>query len=161
MIPARALDTVGPSDPHLPLVSDWDLYLRLAERYPATFIKRRLTRWRYHERSASGPAMLRELRWGEDGVSMLAKHLQQAPRERRKPVRAALRSHLFMTAQAAYYRAEAGQREVGLTALKRLLPWTHVSAAPLAFLLAAYSPAWLKRALGGVARTALKVRSSL
>jgi hypothetical protein len=161
MIPARALETVGPSDPRLPLVSDWDLYLRLAERYPATFVNRRLTRWRFHERSASGPATLRELRWGEDGVSMLAKHVQQVPRARRKPVRAALRSQLFITAQAAYSRAEDGQREVGLIALRRLLPWTHVSAAPLAFLLAVYSPAWLKRALGGVVRTALKVRSSV
>ena len=160
MIPARALETAGLSDPRLALVSDWDLYLRIAERYPMTFVRRQLTRWRYHERSASGPDLLREMRWGEDGVRMLAKHVQLAARERRGLVRAALRSQVFMTAQAAYYVAEAGQREVGLRALRRLLAWNRVSAAPAAFLLAAYSPTWLKRSLGGMARTALKVGRS-
>jgi GT2 family glycosyltransferase len=160
MIPARVLDTVGLSDPQLALVSDWDLYLRIAERYPVTFVPRRLMRWRYHEASASGPAILRELRWGEEGLRMLAKHVQEVSGDRRRIVRAALRSQVFMLTQAAYYRAEAGQRELGLRYLWRFLPWSRVSAAPVAFLLAAYSPAWLKRWLARVARTALKVRRS-
>ena len=160
MIPASVFDTVGLSDPQLALVSDWDLYLRIAERYPVTFVPRRLMRWRYHEASASGPAVLRELRWGEDGLRMLAKHLRQASGDRRRIVRAALRSQVFMLTQAAYYRAEAGQRELGLRYLWRFLPWSRVSAAPLAFLLAAYSPAWLNRWLGRVARTVLKVSRS-
>jgi len=161
MIPARMLEAVGLSDPHLALVSDWDLYLRIAERYPVTFVNQRLTRWRYHEKSASGPALSRDVRWGEDGIHMLAKHVQRAAPERRRLVRASLRSKVFMTAQAAYYLVESGERDLGLKSLRRLLSWSRVSMAPAAFLLAAYSPAWLRRPLGGVARTALKVGRSV
>lgn len=161
MIPARVLKTVGLSDLTFPLVSDWDLYLRIAERFPVTFVGRGLARWRFHERSASGPAMLRELRWGEDGIRMLAKHRRRARPEHRKLVRAALRSKVFTTAQAAYYIAEAGGRELGLRSLGRLLRWSPISAAPGAFLLAVYAPVWFKRWLGSVARMALKVRSSV
>ncbi len=158
LIPARVLEAVGLSDPALAVVSDWDLYLRIAERYPVTFVDRRLTRWRYHERSASGPESLRELRWGEDGVIMFAKRVREAPGERRKVVCAALRSQLFRTAQEAYYVAEVGQREAGLGALRRLLRWSRFSVAPAAFFLAAHSPAWLRSRLGGLARRVLKGR---
>ena len=158
IIPARVLETVGLSDPDLAVVSDWDLYLRIAERYPVTFVNRRLTRWRYHDRSASGPDMLRELRWGEDGVIMFAKHARESRGERRKLVRAALKAQVFRTVQEAYYLAEAGQRGVGLGALRRLLRWSWFSAAPAAFFLAAYSPAWLRGRLGGVVRRVLKGR---
>ena len=158
MIPARMLETVGLSDPHLALVSDWDLYLRIAERSPVTFVNQRLTRWRYHEKSASGPALSREVRWGEDGIHMLAKHAQRAAPERRRLVRASLRSKVFMTAQAAYYCAIADQRGLGLRALWRLLRWSRVSAAPVTFLIAALSPAWLRRFLGRITRRVLRVR---
>ena len=54
MIPARVLDTVGPSNPRLSISSDYDLYLRIASAYDVTFIKNVLTRWRYLRTSASG-----------------------------------------------------------------------------------------------------------
>ena len=156
MIPARVLKTVGLSDPEFPLVNDWDLYLRIAEHYPATFLRHRLTRWRYHETSASGPARLRELRWGEDSIRMLAKHVRRADGDRRRAVRAALRSQVFMTAEAAYDHTKPGQRELGLGCLWRLLRWSLVSVAPAMFLLAAYSPAWLTHSLERMARAALR-----
>jgi len=155
MIPARALETVGLSDPDLAVVSDWDLYVRIAERYPVTFVERRLTRWRYHDRSVSGPDILRGLRWGEDGVIMFAKHARETTGERRKLVRAALKAQLLRAVQEAYYLAEAGQREVGLRALRRLLRWSRFSVAPAAFLLAAYVPAWLRGLVGGLVRKGL------
>ncbi|TMK77507.1 MAG: glycosyltransferase family 2 protein [Actinobacteria bacterium] len=158
MIPARTFETVGLSDPSLALVSDWDLYLRIAEEYPVTFVARRLTRWRFHEGSASGPAKMRELRWGEDGVYMLAKHVRRAPIEHREFVRTALESKIFTTAQAAYYCAIADQRGLGLRVLWRLLRWSRVSAAPVTFLIAALSPAWLRRFLGRITRRVLRVR---
>ena len=150
MVPAGTLRAVGLSDLQFPLVNDWDLYLRIAEHYPVTFINRRLMRWRYHDRSASGPAYLRQLRWGEDGIRMTAKHLRRAPRARRGAFRRALRSQIFETARAAYDRTKPGQRETGLASLRRLLRWSHISLAPIMFLVAAYSPDWLTRTLGRV-----------
>ena len=38
-------------------------YLRIAARYPLTFHRRRLVRYRYHATSASGPTELRSFRW--------------------------------------------------------------------------------------------------
>jgi len=158
LIPAWAIEAVGLSDPQFPLVNDWDLYLRIAERHPVTFVDRRLIRWRYHERSASGPAFLRQLRWGEDSIRMMAKHVRRAPRERRSAVRRALRSQIFETARAAYDRTKPGQREIGLECLRRLLRWSLVSPAPTMFLLAAYSPNWLTRTLGRIARGGRRAR---
>jgi glycosyltransferase involved in cell wall biosynthesis len=152
MIPAWAIQSVGLSDPQFPLVNDWDLYLRIAERHPVTFVNRRLIRWRYHERSASGPAFLRQLRWGEDGICMLAQHVRRTPRKRRGAVRRALRSQILETARAAYDRTKPGQREIGVACLRRLLRWSLVSPAPAMFLVAAYSPNWLTRTLGRFAR---------
>ena len=117
-----------------------------------TFVNRRLIRWRYHERSASGPAFLRQLRWGEDGIYMLAQHVRRTPRKRRGAVRRALRSQIFETARAAYDRTKPGQREIGVACLRRLLRWSLVSPAPAMFLVAAYSPSWLTRTLGRLAR---------
>jgi len=156
MIPARVFQIVGLSDPEFPLVNDWDLYLRIAERHPMAFVRRRLVRWRYHERSASGPASVRGLRWGEDGIRMLTKHLRQAPRERRGMVRAALRSQVYSTALEAYYRTTPGQRELGLRCLWRLLRWSGISAAPVMFLVAAYVPAWLTQPFLRMARAVRK-----
>jgi len=157
MIPAWTLRTVGLSDPQFPLVNDWDLYVRIAEHHPVTFINRRLTRWRYHDRSASGPAFERQLRWGEDGIQMTASHLRRAPKARRGMLRRELRFQIFRTARAAYDRTKPGQREIGVGCLRRLLRWSHVSHAPAMFLLAAYSPDWLTHALGRMVRRARHV----
>jgi len=111
MVPAKVLRSVGPSDQKLALVSDWDLYLRISQHYPVTFVNRRLTHWHYHERSASGHVAIRGLRWSEDGVRMFAKHVRHAPHDRRRPLRAALKSQVFTTAQEAYYCVKEGERE--------------------------------------------------
>jgi glycosyltransferase involved in cell wall biosynthesis len=157
MIPAWVFREVGLSDPQYPLVNDWDLYLRIADRHPVTFVNRPLMRWRYHERSASGPAFSRQLRWGEDGIHMMANYICRIPRARRRAARRALRSQIFETARAAYDRTRPGHREVGLGSLRRLLRWSHVSPAPAMFLLAAYLPDRLTHALGRVMRSARHV----
>ena len=154
MIPAWTLQAVGLSDPQFQVVSDWDLYLRIAERYPVTFVNGRLVRWRYHDESVSGPGRLRQLRWGEEGIRMAARRLHAGPKPRRRAVRRALKHQIDETARAAYDRTTPGHREIGLGCLRRLLRWSHVSLAPAVFLVAAYSPDWLTRTVGRVMRGA-------
>jgi hypothetical protein len=103
MIPKPVLDAVGPSDTRRPLSSDWDLYLRIAARYPFTFVNRSLTRWRQLDTSASGPAATRWLRWAKDDIAILKEQLRVGPAHYVALVREELAMRLPRTIQTAYY----------------------------------------------------------
>jgi glycosyltransferase involved in cell wall biosynthesis len=78
-VPAAVLAAVGPSDTRLPVSSDYDLYLRIAARYPIAVLRRPLVRCRYLASSASGPEAERPLRWGLDVVRILGRERGRAP----------------------------------------------------------------------------------
>jgi len=102
MVRRKVLDQVGPSDRRFRLSSDGDLYLRIAARHDFAFVPRRLARWRYHARSASGPIHRRNLAWATDDLSTLRKQLREGPADRADDVRRALRYRVGQTARAAY-----------------------------------------------------------
>jgi glycosyltransferase involved in cell wall biosynthesis len=159
MIPREVLKRIGPSDTSLALASDWDLYLRISLCYPITLIRQRLMSWRYLATSASGPGTLRALRWGEDDLKLLQKHLHVASPELRPLIRGSLRAKAFATAQAAYYSGLDGERAPARAVLRRLLLNRHVSVAAISFLLALYAPRALTAFLGPKMRVLLGSRS--
>lgn len=79
MVPAAVLRTIGPSCETLAVASDYELYLRIARRYPIGFINEVLTRWRYLETSVSGRADLRMVRWDDAMLEALSVHAREAP----------------------------------------------------------------------------------
>jgi hypothetical protein len=79
MVPAAVLRAIGPSRETLPVASDYDLYLRIARRYPIAFINEVLTRWRYLETSVSGRIDIRMVRWNDAILEVLRIHAQEAP----------------------------------------------------------------------------------
>src|SRR5258706_4698570 len=102
MVRRTVLDQVGPSDRRFSLSSDGDLYLRIAAAHDFAFVPRRLVRWRYHARSASGPLHRRHLAWAADDLSIVRKQLGEAPAGRAGEVRRALRYRVGKTARQAY-----------------------------------------------------------
>jgi len=121
MIPTAVLRTVGPSDVHFPLASDWDLYLRIAAHYPFAFLGEKLTRWRYLPSSASGPQRLRLLHWTHDSIAVLKSHLGRVPAGDRPPIRAALRAKLRHAGETAYYYGRHHDRRWARQYLLQLL----------------------------------------
>ncbi|OLE56234.1 MAG: hypothetical protein AUI36_16330, partial [Cyanobacteria bacterium 13_1_40CM_2_61_4] len=103
MVRRKVLDEVGPSDRRFSLSSDCDLYLRIAAGHDFAFVPRRLARWRYHARSASGPIDRRRLAWATDGLAIVKKQLRHGPAGRVGEVRRALRHRVGQTARDAYW----------------------------------------------------------
>jgi|CXWL01.1.fsa_nt_gi glycosyltransferase involved in cell wall biosynthesis len=83
MFPRAVLENVGPSDSNFRTGSDYDLYLRILKDHDIVVINEPLTRWRYSPSSASGPREIRSLRWMEDDIKILTKHLTLANAEDR------------------------------------------------------------------------------
>lgn len=155
MVPAAVLAAVGPSDERIRVVSDYDLYLRIAARYPVTLVRRRLTRWRYRPTSASGPAARRALVWGLDMARVLRKHLGGARPAVRPLVRRSLRRRVLVTAKDAAYYGALVDRAEAWRCLWRLVAEHGVSPALLVWVLALGCPRRLAARLGPSARQAL------
>jgi len=111
MIPRGILNEVGHSDPLLPVASDYDLYLRIAERRPFALINRVLTRWRYVSTSASGPQHYRHFRWQEDVLRVLKKHVARTgDRERHAALERSRATKMQRLIKEVYYRGTDNDR---------------------------------------------------
>jgi glycosyltransferase involved in cell wall biosynthesis len=153
MVRRKVLDRVGPSDRSFSLSSDGDLYLRIAARYDFAFVPRRLARWRYHARSASGPIQRRGLAWATDDLAILRKQLREGPADRVGEIRQALRYRVGQTAREAYTYGREHDRAFAARYLLDLArrDWTH-GAAVLTRLVALGAPEALAARLGAVSR---------
>jgi glycosyltransferase involved in cell wall biosynthesis len=153
MVPARVLRDVGLSDPKFKICSDYDLYLRIAAKYPITIVKKSLTRWRYLETSASGPAELRRLNWSKDNVAILKKQLRMGrPAHARLSISRSIARTLFSTAEAAYSYGRRTNRMWAARYLLSLLAANPLSVPVLAFFLALWFPERLNIILGSAVR---------
>ena len=128
MIPRCVLERVGPSDSSLPIASDYDLYLRILKNYRMAAVDKSLTRWRYLPSSASGPRELRPLRWWDDEIRVLIKHLTVANAEDRDLVANQIRMWSICLVRGLYHyglndlqsKTWASWRLIGLLQRKRV-----------------------------------------
>jgi len=144
MAPRRVLEEIGLSDAQFPLASDYDLYLRIAERYPIVLVDRVLAHWRYVRTSASGPMHSRRFRWDADMFGVLRKHQRGSDTQRRRLIASALRRRVADTARFAYYHGADGQRRWATSYLADLAV-RYRSASAAAYLAALWSPAFVRR----------------
>jgi glycosyltransferase involved in cell wall biosynthesis len=153
MIPREVLHQVGLSDTAFRVSSDWDLYIRIAARYEMTFLSAPLVTWRFLESSASGPLVVRQLRWAEDDVAILKKHLIAGPAAHRPLIRDLIRSKILASANTAYYYGKGGARRVARRHLLRLLRTNPEKAGTiLFFLIGLHSPDLVTRSFGPILR---------
>lgn len=102
--------SAGLSDSRFPIASDYDLYLRLAEREPFFIVPDVLARWRQHEASASGAGADRHLNWGMERINVLRARAEFADRSRREALRQASSGQLAEMAREVYLLEAANGR---------------------------------------------------
>ena len=96
MIRRECLDAVGDYHPALPPgAEDYDLNLRLAQRYPVVILDRVLYRYRWREDSASGPFADRLRKWAELHEWVRNAHLRALPADLPTEAWAALRQYYW------------------------------------------------------------------
>jgi glycosyltransferase involved in cell wall biosynthesis len=157
MIPRRVLDAVGPSDTRWSLSSDWDLYLRIAARYPFTFVNRSLTQWRQLDTSASGPAATRWLRWARDDIEILKEQLQSGPPRFSALVQEELATRLPRAIQTVYAHGRYQDRAWAIRYLAHLFASNPTHGRILTHLAALCLP---EPFVGGFHRMAARARRS-
>lgn len=86
----ECIEYVGAFDETIAVADDYDLWLRMALRYPIVLIRSCLYMWREREDSCSGPLAARAYRWEEASIPVLEKHWHVVPAE----LRGAVRAHL-------------------------------------------------------------------
>lgn len=69
------LQEVGLFDETFNISEDYDLWLRIARKYPVLYVNRVLCKYRYHADGLSGSADVRGLRWRYNNIRVLEKHL--------------------------------------------------------------------------------------
>lgn len=155
MIPRHVLQDIGPSDARITRASDYDLYLRIAAKYDVTFIKQKLTRWRYLDTSVSGPQYMRGLRYTGDRIEVLKKQMTTAPRQYRGAIRQALKEGTYLAGETAYYYGRGTERSLATRHLLKL--WrANMTALPLLIFLAGlWLPEAVTRSFGPTVRKIL------
>lgn len=121
MIPASVYRVLGGWDSRLRVVSDAELALRIASRYPIAFVRGDLVGYRYLPSTISGPRETRRLTWGLEYFRMLRLHRRIAAASHRPTIRARMRKEAVTNAGDAYYHGRRGNRAWALRYELRLL----------------------------------------
>ena len=141
MVPAAVLRSIGPSDSRFPRASDYDLYLRIARRYPFTLVRRSLVRWRYSATSASGPQELRGMRYLAENIQIAKKNAHQADPGSRKQIQAVVAEKVHWGARRLYqYGRSVGDRPFATRGLLGLLGQHPTSLWVTVYLVALWTP---------------------
>jgi glycosyltransferase involved in cell wall biosynthesis len=102
LVQKACIEAVGGFDERIAVTDDYDLWLRIAQRFPIALILSCLYMWRWREDSQSGPLVRRQHRWNEAAITVLEKHWPNGPPEIRAAVRTRL-SELYWSCGWAYF----------------------------------------------------------
>jgi len=154
MIPRAVLQAIGPSDSTFRCGSDYDLYLRIGQRYDMTFVTQPLMKWRYLASSASGEQEIRALRYRLDHILVLKNQLRTASKPQRCLIKTILNRRVPMACESAYYYGRNHDRSVSSRTLLRLLSATF-AFTPLAYLVALWTPSIITAGIAPAIRRVL------
>ena len=144
-IPRGILATVGMSDPAYRICSDYDLYLRIARRFPVTVVEAPLCYWRYRAASVSGPSDSRRLTWAPEMITILKKCAAGLEPDRRQQADRKAAELLAEVARIAYDRGVDGERRFALRYLAQLIRRNPSSVTCWLYLVGVVSPRPLRR----------------
>jgi glycosyltransferase involved in cell wall biosynthesis len=135
LVRKECIETEGGFDERIAIADDYDLWLRIAQRYPIILIRSCLYMWRLREDSQSGPLVGRGHRWNEACIRVLEKHWPDAPPEIRTAVRTQL-SKMYWSCGRTYFDQNCFQqsRKMFLACLYH----NRVFVPAMLFLLASY-----------------------
>ncbi|MFQ5903111.1 MAG: glycosyltransferase family 2 protein [Candidatus Binatia bacterium] len=135
------LEKVGGFDDTIPIADDYDLWLRVAQRYPIVLIQSCLYLWRYRQDSQSGAREDRHHQWTKASVVVLEKHWRSAPAEIRAVVRRNL-SRMYWHSGRGYF--DRNRFREARKMFLRCLHHNRVFVPAMLFLLASqFSPSFI------------------
>ncbi len=159
MIRRAVFHDVGSWDSQVRLSHDYDLYLRIAARYPVTFIGQKLVRWRYLPGSMSGPLSTRQFRYALEHVSIWRKHVREAPFEHRSLIHALLPAFTHKIAREAYYYGHVHDRLWATRYLTRVAMRSRRPHLVVPYLVGLWCPRWIRKVVGLTLRRAFAART--
>lgn len=143
MVRKDCLESVGGFDEKILISDDYDLWLRIAQRYPIAVIRSCLYMWRWREDSQSGAILSRQHRYTEAVITVLEKHWLHAPADIRTAVRTQL-SKMYWFCGRAYFDQSRFQESRKM--LLGCLRFDKVFVPAMLFLLAShFSPSFIDR----------------
>ncbi len=152
LVPAAVYQVLGGWEPRLRIVSDMEIALRIATRYPIAFVRGDFVGYRYLAASISGPEELRMLRWGLEEFRMLRIHREYTHPRHRPAMRTRARRQASWLAREAYYHGWRKDRPWAGRYLLRLLRATRRPDLVGPYLAALYLPAAVVAAAARVSR---------
>jgi glycosyltransferase involved in cell wall biosynthesis len=138
LLPRHVVEQIGPFGDYS--CQDFDYYLRVTKRLPATFHRHSLVRWRYRPSSMSGSRERRALFWSLQALPVLRAHAELANAEDCSFI---LRQILCNKAQAAYHYGVINGRLKGTSLMADL--WSRNSWTPT--VLPYFVAIWIPRPL--------------
>ena len=153
MIPARVLRQVGPWNETLRVSADYEMYLRVALRYPWVLLPDKLVRWRYRPTGVSGHGYFRGFNWVAERPQILRAHLEALPHTRRPHVRAIIDESILGIARAVYHAAHKyGERRWATRYLLKLMRTGGGAHFVLPYLFAIWMPRAIVTSVGKTER---------
>jgi glycosyltransferase involved in cell wall biosynthesis len=153
LIRRTVFDTVGLF--HDVDAEDYEFLLRVAERYPITLVRRKLTHWRYQPSSRSGPFDLQQFCWIPRVIDARTRHAINAGQRYRSLIQQQNRWDLSRIAYDAFVRGRQGEQRWATRYLIRLIghmPPSAVSWSILLYILRLWCPKWLITTLRPIQR---------
>jgi glycosyltransferase involved in cell wall biosynthesis len=102
MVRRDCFEAVGGFDEQITIAEDYDLWLRIARRYPMAAVRRSLWMYRWRDDSLSGPAEERLQRWTEGRLRVMEKQLPLAPADLRAPLRVHMARQYWECARSSF-----------------------------------------------------------
>jgi glycosyltransferase involved in cell wall biosynthesis len=152
LLPRHVFERFGPFSERW-VAEDWDLWLRIAERYPITLHAERLIRYRFVPTSMSGPEHLRDIRWALRRIPVIRRHLHACAPSAAPLFRARLRETVREASREAYYLGRRSDRSVGRSYLARLVLFAPEHPVALLHLIMLCLPQRVVSSLSSAART--------
>jgi glycosyltransferase involved in cell wall biosynthesis len=121
MVPAAVYATLGRWDERMRVVTDVEMGLRIAARYPFVLMRDDLVGYRVHDASLSGPRRSRQFTWGLETFTALRIHRRQAAGAVRRLLAERMVADTRTLARDAYYVGWHGDRAWALGYELRLL----------------------------------------
>lgn len=141
MVPAHVFRRIGGWNERFRIAADYELYLRVALRYPWVLLSDKLVRWRYSPRGVSGDGFFRSFAWVAERPAILLDHLNDAPPALRAHILDLVDRGIHDTARAVYHAAHKhGERRWATRYLMALMRSAGRPARILPYLIGTWSP---------------------
>jgi glycosyltransferase involved in cell wall biosynthesis len=125
--------------------SDYEYYLRIAERYPFTFHSHSLVRYRYLASSRSGPDKFRFYVYGKLVMTVLKRYRHVCPPQYRSDVKEALFEHIRQAVIPTMRLARAGNPEYTCSCIIRVILLAIMNPVWTIYFLTIWVLRWLRK----------------